>query len=95
MKQIEKRVFHWDSGKSDEMYFRSCLWLFVQDKTEEKDYWKFLRHIVWKANGDGKTIKYLHFNEYSQRISLDYLFKEWASRVCDEMEEILRTKLKK
>ncbi|HMS44056.1 MAG TPA: hypothetical protein PKE69_27765 [Pyrinomonadaceae bacterium] len=53
------------------------------------------REIIWKANDEGKTIKYLHFNERTQRILIDYLFKEWASRVCGEMEEILRTKITK
>lgn len=86
-KQIYGRAFQWDSRKADEMYFRSMLWQFAQGRVNE-GFYQFLRTIIWKVNDEGKTIKYLHFNEYSQRISVDDFFAEWAKRTLCEMREI-------
>lgn len=89
MKQLENRVFTFESSPADEKYFRTALARWVKARGDERDWTQFLWDLTFERNDQGKTIKYLFFNERSQKLYLERLFVEWANRALDEIEATL------
>lgn len=91
MKQLENRVFIFESSPADEKYFRTALARRIAARSDEDyvEFRQFLWDITFERNDGGATIKYLHFNERSQRVYLDWYFVEWANRASDEIEATL------
>ena len=90
MKQFERRVFIFDSSLADEKYFRAAIarWLANQG-SDRIEFREFLWDLTFERSESGYTIKYLHFNERTQKLYLDWFFVQWAKRASDEIEETL------
>lgn len=78
-KKLEKLVFTYESSKADSRYFRVQLMDYI-NSGQNKDFKQFLWDHLYIRNGNGQTSKYLHFNEYNQKLYIDRLFLEWATR---------------
>lgn len=88
---LQKRVFIYNSSEADNRYFRQRIVDFLNGKTDGKTFSKFMWAVVWERNNEGKTIKYLDFNEYSQRLDFKPHFYEWMVRTIRKAETELKT----
>lgn len=86
-----KKIFIYDSSSADEMYFKTRIINYLNDK-DEPTLTKVCWDMTWIRNNEGKFSKYLYFNERHQRLYLDYDFWEWAKATC-QLLNIVLTKL--
>ena len=85
--KLRHAVFGYGTGVEDEKYFRDQLFALVIGRREPCDNFKeFLWQIAYERNDAGLTCKYLHFNEWRQRLSVDWAFQAWAEKVLAEIE---------
>lgn len=84
------KVFRYESSRADNRYFRQRIIDFLKN-AEGKTFSQFMFHAVWERNEQGKTLKYCHFNEHTQRVSLDSYFYEWMRRALIRAERELET----
>lgn len=88
LKKLERKVFKWDDTRKEDLeYFHQGIksWL-VNDWYYDGE-WMELRDLAWRlnwyANGRGKTIKYLYFNERREKLHLDRDFWKWFQLKTD------------
>lgn len=87
IRQLTNRVFTYDSSPADERWFRQRLYELMIGKCELGDSFRqFCWLMIYERNDNGKSCKYLHWNEHTQRLSLAWEFQAWAEKVCDEIE---------
>lgn len=89
LRALERRVFTFDSSKADLAYFKQR----ITDWCKEPEYTisltKLCWEMTWERNNEGRTCKYLYFNERSQRLYLDNDFFEWVKLITGEIERAL------
>lgn len=83
------KVFRYESSRADNRYFRQRIVDFLNGDTGGKTFSQFMFHAVWERNNEGRTLKYCHFNEHTQRVSLDSYFYEWMRRAAIKAEKEL------
>jgi hypothetical protein len=87
VRQLANRVFVYDSSTADEKFFRQGIYeLIIGQRPHEHTYREFLWKLIYERSNSGRTSKYLHFNDWTQRLSVDWAFQAWAEKVCDEIE---------
>ncbi len=84
-KKLEKLVFTYDSSKADNRYFRMQLMEYI-NTGQKQDFRQYLWDHLYIRNGNGQTSKYLHFNERNQKLYIDRLFLEWATRTLRHIQ---------
>lgn len=90
LRALEKRVFLWGAeSEADKKHFKQR----ITDWCKEPEYTisltKLCWEMTWERNDEGRTCKYLYFNERSQRIYLDNDFFEWVKLITGEIERAL------
>jgi hypothetical protein len=88
-KKLTTLIFAFPGALADLRYFKNQIYKFIlgdRSKTFTQTCWD----MVYERNDQGRTCKYLHFNERSQRLYLDKAFFEWAKLTIDKMEEELQ-----
>jgi hypothetical protein len=81
IKKLHNSVFTFQSSDADEKYFRAELFKWIKNEDDTRSLEKILYHISWIRNDEGKTVKYMYFNERSQKVFLDHNFLLWAKCV--------------
>jgi hypothetical protein len=79
------KVFKYDSSVADNRFFRQRIIDFLRG-SNDKSFSQFMFHTIWERNDGGKTLKYCHFNEYTQRVCIDPYFYEWMTRTIRKAE---------
>lgn len=90
--QLAKQVFVFDQSVADEEFFRTAFYELAQGKRGLGDrgtFDDFLWHLIYELT-EGWSSRYLHFNDYSQRLSVDWAFRAWAEKAMDEIEITVR-----
>lgn len=89
--KLQAFAFRWkEHSEGDRKYFLKQLGRYATSKHLHRvDFFRFLRHHVWLRNGKGRTIMYMHFNEYRQTIGFCMYFKNWTLQAYDQIEELL------
>lgn len=85
--QLSKRVFVYDQSIPDERYFRDQFYALVTGKRglgDKGTFDDFLWNLVYERT-EGWSARYLHFNDYTQRLSVDWAFRAWAEKAVDEI----------
>lgn len=85
---LHKKVFVFDSSKSDELMFRKAILDYLLGKREDS-LTQTMWLEVWERNEQGKFGKYTYFNERIQKVYLDRDFFEWCKITCQLMNEEL------
>lgn len=88
IRQLANRVFVYDQSVADEAYFRTAFYDLTQGKRGLGDWGTFkdfLWHLIYERT-EGWSSRYLHFNDYTQRLSVDWAFQAWAEKALDEVE---------
>lgn len=85
---LANRVFIFDLSVADERFFRTAFYELVTGKRGLGDrgtFPDFLWHLVYELT-EGWSVRYLYFNERSQRLYIDWAFQAWAEKAVDEIE---------
>lgn len=89
LQKLEKKVFVFSSSESDKNYFKTELFKLAKNGMKESSFNQFCWLRIYEVNSEGKTSKYLYFNEYNQKLYVDRDFYEWAELTLDEIEKLL------
>lgn len=87
-KQLEGKVFVYDSSAADRRYFINELTRWVRRDGGISSLTQCCWHMTWVRNNEGRTSKYLFFNERTQRLFLDRHFFEWVTIVVKQIEVV-------
>lgn len=88
---LRKRVFCYDTSEADERFFKLKIAEWLQGTGYQGMRWyAFLMQIIWERNGGGKTVKYMYFNEFQQRLYVDKEFDKWALSIRDIQKKLLK-----
>lgn len=87
IERARKRAFIFkDEAKIAETYFRKKIHHWLVDDAAQESFSQMLWNAIYEFNGNGKTIKYLYFNERTQRLRIDNDFWAWAKLAIREIE---------
>lgn len=90
MKNLERRVFiYGKESQADKIYFKNRIMNWCKEPEYTISLSDLCWQITWERNDEGKTIKYLYFNESSQKLSLDKYFFEWVKLIKEDIENAL------
>lgn len=90
LKKYERKTFLWpDSKEKDMRYFKEQIILWLKDQRDEESYTKLIWAIIYEVNDEGRTCKYLYFNEYVQKLYIDRDAYEWFKLIIKLIEEDL------
>lgn len=90
--QLQKRVFTYDLGPADERFFRTAFVSWAKGERDLGDrgtFGDFLWHLIYERT-QGKSSRYLYFNDYRQRLYVDWAFQAWAEKAVDEIKAKLK-----
>ena len=89
LRALERRVFTFDSSKADMAYFKQRISDWLKEDTYTMSLTQLCWDMTWQRNDEGRTIKYLYFNERVQKCYLDRDFFEWVKIITGEIERAL------
>lgn len=93
LRKLHPKVFHFSSSEHDEKVFKNEIYRWLKNDCKFNGEWmsfnKLLWQITWLVNDEGRTSKYLYFNEYNQKLYVDRDFREWAELIRDVIEKHL------
>jgi hypothetical protein len=92
IKKLVKHVFVFESSRADKKYFEERIFHYLNGKSDFESLSKETWDMVYQRNDEGKTSRYLYFNERMQRLYLDREFWDWVKLTCKLMSSEL-TKL--
>ncbi len=81
--KLRKKIFIFDNSQADEKYFKQRIVNYLLDKDLDT-----LTKVLWDATHIRKN-RHHHFNEGTQRITLDNSFVEWAQLMCKSLNAAL------
>ena len=68
---IEKRIFIYDTSIKDRRYFLQQIAAWLNQKPTIRNLTELSYQMIHAANDNGRTTKYMYFNEKSQRLYID------------------------
>lgn len=84
---IEKRIFIYDTSIKDRRYFLQQIAAWLNQKPTIRNLTELSYQMIHAANDNGRTTKYMYFNEKSQRLYIDNTVFEWIKLVTSEIRK--------
>lgn len=89
IKQLTKKIFVYDTSSMDEIAFKNEIVNYLKNQAYPSVK-KMAEQIVYKRNENGKYIKYLYFNERTQKVYLDRDVMKWFILMTKAISTIIQ-----